>query len=250
MLRVLLNPISLVSGLLVLGILYRLRQRRFRETTALTFLWASLTLPALPLLSKCALLPLERIAPSQKLEEYPPADAIVVLGGTTAPLSRLRKVPGETFGNRVLRAAQLYHLKKAPRILVTGGKPYLPVGETPEGAARTEAIDMRDILVSLGVPASAILMEGEAKNTRENGSLSAKVAEREGIHSILLVSSAFQLKRAQRIFVPYFPKLVLVPSEHLVQDERFSLPDLIPSVPATLMSMIALHEWVAWWLGY
>jgi len=68
--------------------------------------------------------------------------------------------------DRVWHAARLFHRGLAPRIIVSGGSFLVATGQAPP--TQTEALAMRQFLVALGVPESAIVMEGKSLNTIEN----------------------------------------------------------------------------------
>lgn len=128
-------------------------------------------------------------------ETYPAAEAIVILGGGTAPIEYPRQtVEVNAAGDRVLYGAALYRAGLAPIVVVTGGN--LPWTDT----YRNPAEDMRDLLVSLGVPEDAILVEGESDNTYENAALTRELLEPMGVHKILLVTSAMHMPRSVPLF--------------------------------------------------
>lgn len=108
------------------------------------------------------------------------ADVIVVLGG------------GEH--ERPLRAAELFKQHAAPRILITG--------------AGDSGINWR-ILLEAGVPASAIEVEGQSKTTRENAEFTLKRLRAENVHRVILVTSWYHARRAQKTFEHYAPELKL-----------------------------------------
>ena len=58
--------------------------------------------------------------------------------------------------DRVISAAELWHAKKAPKIIVSGGSTQGPI---------SEASRMADLLKRLGVPTSAISLEEKSLNT-------------------------------------------------------------------------------------
>src|SRR5262245_12777557 len=105
MLRVLINPISVVSLLLLGWCVVLLRNRHWKPLARVAFLLISLSLPALPFVAKACILSIEKTYPSRPNAEYPNADAIVILGGTGSRVTKLRREPGEVFGNRLLRGA-------------------------------------------------------------------------------------------------------------------------------------------------
>lgn len=106
------------------------------------------------------------------------ADVIVVLGG------------GEH--ERPLRAAELFKQHAAARILITG--------------AGDDSIN-RQILISNGVPAGAIEVEGQSKTTRENAGFTLKRLRAENVHSAILVTSWYHSRRSLQTFEHYAPEL-------------------------------------------
>ncbi|UZR95112.1 YdcF family protein [Chondrinema litorale] len=120
----------------------------------------------------------------------------IVLGGVTdvhkLPRDRVFTKQG---ADRILHAAKLYDLGIIENILVSGGS-FLE-----DEDAISEALQMKKILVQCGIPDSAIFVEGNSLNTRENAIESAeilKVKFPEETH--LLITSAFHMKRAMGCF--------------------------------------------------
>jgi uncharacterized SAM-binding protein YcdF (DUF218 family) len=106
------------------------------------------------------------------------ADVIIVLGGGSH--------------ERPLRAAELFRQHAAPRILVTG--------------AGDDEIN-RLLLISNGVPASAIEIENKSMTTRENAEFSIKLLRAEKIRSAILVTSWYHSRRALKTFEHYAPEI-------------------------------------------
>ena len=104
------------------------------------------------------------------------ADALIVLGGE--PLAR----PQE--------AARLYNRGVSPVIYVTG-----------EGDSSRN----RQVLMSSGVPSSAILLETKATTTFENAMMLKPLLEKAHITSALIVTSPFHSRRALATFRKLIP---------------------------------------------
>ncbi len=113
--------------------------------------------------------------------------AIVILGyglndnGTMRTILRRRVLTG-------LAVAQFF--PQSP-IIVTGGNPR---------NGRTEAGQMRNMLVLLGFPADRILVEDKASSTVQNAQFSVPLAERAGTSGIILVTSTTHQDRADGNF--------------------------------------------------
>jgi uncharacterized SAM-binding protein YcdF (DUF218 family) len=127
--------------------------------------------------------------------EYPPTGAIVILGGVTAPA----EFPRETAeigsgGDRLIYGASLYKQGLAPVVVLTGGNlPWTDSDHVPSE-------EMRELLVLIGVPDSAILSEGLSTNTYENAIFTRELLEPLGIDRILLVTSALHMPRSVPLF--------------------------------------------------
>lgn len=110
-----------------------------------------------------------------KLEK---ADAIVVLSG-------------DSNGERVKQAAILYKQGYGRFLVMSGG---LITWD------QTYAANMKRQAMYLGIPAAAILLEDRSKSTYENAKFSLPILKNKGIHSIIVVSSPFHMRRAKGVF--------------------------------------------------
>lgn len=129
-----------------------------------------------------------------KMQTVTPFDAVVLLGGSTK-MSPSRPPELSDDGQRLFYAAQLYHLRKTPKIIATGGEAIFST------AALEISAQSRVLLESVGVPKSAIVEIGGV-NTREEmkhlrswlDGQGAAAPERVG-----LITSAAHLPRAMRL---------------------------------------------------
>lgn len=180
----------------------------------------------------------------------PTTDAIVVLGGGTKPATYPR--PGVDLneqGDRVFYAAQLYHQQKAPLIIASGGR--IDWRRTKKSPARSEAADMTDILLQLGVPASAIMLEPDSLNTYQNAVNVKKIVTQHHIRQILLVTSAMHMPRALYIFQRQGINAVAAPTDFLVTNSvekqgslQSTLLNLLPEAERLLQFTLALKEYI------
>jgi len=106
------------------------------------------------------------------------ADVIVVLGGGSH--------------ERPERAAELYKERVAPRIIVSGLGDY--------------EINRR-ILISAGVPASAIELETKSRTTQENALFTIKLLREQKLKRVILVTSWYHSRRALACFRHYSPAM-------------------------------------------
>jgi len=117
-------------------------------------------------------------------------DVILVLGnpakddGSIAPLAK----------SRVLEGIRQYRAGAAPRLLMTGG------------AVQNQFVEAQVMLQfarSQGVPAAALLAEGESRNTIQNAFYSYKIMQAHDWTSALVVTSPTHIRRASLIFSHY-----------------------------------------------
>ena len=106
------------------------------------------------------------------------AEVIIVLGGGSH--------------ERPERAAELFKVHAAPRILISG-----------EGDDEIN----RQILLKAGVPAGAIEVEGKSRTTKENAEFSVTKLRSEKIRSAIIVTSWYHSRRALQTFEHYGPEL-------------------------------------------
>ena len=164
------------------------------------------------------------------------ADAIVVLGGATRGDTHMGTLPDlNQQADRLVYAAALYKAGKAPLVVLSGGS---------HAEARPEAQLMRETLAVMGVPGKAMLLEGASRNTHDNALYSAVVLNGKGVHKILLVTSAFHMRRAQALFESQGFEVIPTPTDYQRLVAESVLPRWLPSVDDLARTTIALKEHV------
>lgn len=116
------------------------------------------------------------------------ADVIVVLGAGTRPSGG----PSFSHSRRIRHAFSLYQQGYAGKILCTGG--YTARHPVSEGQA------CANLLKSLGVPETAILIEENSRSTEENAIYTRQMMATHGLASALVVSDNYHLFRATVLF--------------------------------------------------
>ena len=115
-----------------------------------------------------------------------PSEAIVVLGA-----AQFNGRPSAVFRARLDHAADLYHERVAPLIVVTGGKQV--------GDQFTEATSGANYLHGKGVPDSAILRETTSRTSWESLAAAARVLDNRSAKKVVLVSDPFHALRIRSI---------------------------------------------------
>ena len=240
--------LALLLGFVVCLVL--LFRRRWGSGIALLVIVGQLWLASMPVFSNWLIGTLERRYPEQAVESIASADAIVVLGGLLEAAAPPRLQPDLTdAADRLVHTYRLYHAGKAPLIVVSGGM--LPWGA--QGIAEAESI--RALLVAWGVDEQAILVETRSRNTFENAHNTAQLLNNKGIDRILLVTSAFHMPRAVRVFNKAGVDLIAVSTDvRAVLITTLTLLDLLPDTVALHQTTLALKEYLGtiyyWWKGW
>ena len=232
--------------LLILLVAWLLRRRRPRTSGGLLLLGIfALYLVSATWFSRLLIGGLERQYPILSSAELPSVDAIVILGGTTYQVQPPRLESEEFNGARVQRGARLFKAGKAPRIIVAGGAPYL----TSEGLVRTEADDMAELLIMMGVPESAIIREGGSRNTFENMVNTTAILRAMKCETILLATSAFHMPRAMALFATSGLNVIPAGSDPRATGKLDRWRDFFPGPDGLKLTTLAVNEWVGLW-GY
>ncbi|HET8540444.1 MAG TPA: YdcF family protein [Anaeromyxobacter sp.] len=123
-------------------------------------------------------------------------DAVIVLGGVAdAAASRgTGEAEMSEAVDRVLRGWELYRAGRARNLLLSGGLVWPQPGDV------AEADRLAAKLAQWGVPPDRIAVERTSRNTRENAIESSRLAAARGWRTLLLVTSAAHMPRAQSCF--------------------------------------------------
>lgn len=175
-------------------------------------------------------------------ESYPTADLIVCLSGGMSANTNFSPYGELHFGaDRVRWAAKLYAAGKAPRVVLTGFE-----------SRESSLVFLRE----LGVPESAVLIDNDSMNTEENAAFTARLLANgaSARPRVLLVTSAWHMRRSLLMFRKYAPSLDVVPSpaDFEVLATHVGAPsfeEFLPGAGALSMNSVYLKEIVGYW-GY
>jgi len=246
-----LNPLVIGMGLLLLGVigagLKRWRLCLGLGVGAVAWLWIWST----PLMYRWIGVSLEREWPVVRAEDAPTADAIVLLGGGVGSNTNVSPYAEMWNGaDRVWHAARLYRAGKAPLVIPTG------CGER-EGAL--------PLLRDFGVPEEAILVEDKARNTEENAKfvealMNGRVGRIAGKgpetckQKVLLVTSAWHMRRSVLMYRKYAPSLEIIPAAAdyeamVITGHPFAFKDIWPDANMLFANSYIFKEYLGYW-GY
>jgi uncharacterized SAM-binding protein YcdF (DUF218 family) len=132
---------------------------------------------------------------------------------------------------------------KIKKILITGGQGLNPANDNREAEL------LADFLEWAGVSAEDIIIENEAKNTRQNAVLAKEKLEREGYgpdQAYLLITSAFHMKRALGCFQKVGIKVHAFPVDYYGNDSGLTIKSILQPDPNALVKW---HKLVKEWTG-
>jgi uncharacterized SAM-binding protein YcdF (DUF218 family) len=179
----------------------------------------------------------------QPLPEGPiKADAIVVLGGGARDLSWVPAGPEPSEGSleRLVGAVQLARKHRLP-LVMSGG-----TGDTKPGTV-LEADAMANVAMRLGIPAKDIVIENGSRNTWENAQAVQKILPG---RTIILVTSAFHMRRSVAMFKKQGFSVLPAPAGYLSQTRHGSYTDYLPQAEALATSSTAIAEYISLsWYG-
>ena len=233
-------PLGLAITLSAFGLLLVLAGRKkLAKTfilTAIVVLWVSSTAK----FADFVMGSLEQSYPPIEIEKIPIADAIVVLGGMTRGTvsgTELSDLDGGI--DRLFFGARLFKSGKAPILVLSGGN---AEGYQPESEA------MAKYLGVLGVPVDAMLLESESRNTYQNGLKTSLILEKHGVNRILLVTSAYHMRRAKAVFEQFGIKVVVAATDYQVVERYPSILDWLPQAAALDRTTKGIKEYIGWWV--
>ena len=198
-------------ALLAIAVGLALLRRRPRVAVASLVLGPLvLILGALPVAVDRLWASLEADAPNSYRPEVT-YDAVVLLGGVVDTLGSTRDQVA--YGNNVDRLTVVFDLLrggKANVVILSGG----PLSE----GLPTEAAYLKQQLLAWGIGEERIVIDPLSKNTRENAVQSAKLAHEHQFASVLLVTSAFHMKRAAGCFRAAGLRVDTLPVDYRMRD--------------------------------
>lgn len=233
-------PLPLALVVIALGALLLWRDRRVSGALLIGIAVIGLYGLSTPAVSDRLVASLEQRYPPPGMEDLPPVDAIVVLGGGVQPAAEPRTGPDlGAAADRLWHGAELYRAGKAPLVIVTGARPYEDLGPSAAEAAR-------DVLVRLGVPRGAIVLRPDSTSTYEDAvAVRGEIGARTGVDTLLLVTSAMHMQRAMITFQALGLQVWPAPTDRrAVRPARRGEWPWLPSHVAFADANHAWHEYV------
>ncbi|MEQ6122292.1 YdcF family protein [Reichenbachiella sp. MALMAid0571] len=231
----LIMPVSLISMAFVLSFFYK-KKRKQLQLTAIILLFVFSNPFLAHTLMKWWEVP--SISINSIIKPYP--IGVVLCGVTNTRLKPRDRVHFQKGADRIIHAVQLYKEGKIKKILISGGSGSLLYPE------ESESNDLNHFALMAGVKKRDIILENESRNTHENALNSGKIIKEENIKgNVLLITSAFHMKRAQACFKKENVKFDVFSTDLHSGEMEYSPIDLIvPNVGAIKTWTILLKEWI------
>jgi len=233
-------PIGLVFEFSIIALVLLWKGKRKSSATFLVVAMLVLWVSSMPIVADTLLGKLEQQYPAVALKDIPASECIVLLGGAVEPVFPPRvDVELLDAADRVYKTASLYRAGKGRLVIVAGGnQPWSGIGQT-------EAESIRILLLDWGVPASAIILDGASRNTRENAINTGALLDKAGCEIPLLVKSAAHMTRSVASFAKVGVNVFPISSDvRVVRTSQFTVFDFLPDADALKMTTDAMREWI------
>ncbi len=181
--------------------------------------------------------PLEDAYKPPPLSDIHTSDAYVILGS-----GALENVPdidgngalGSSSLPRVITAYRLYRIHPKP-IIISSGKIFNRGSETKIA---------KRFLISFGVPGNHIIEETKSVDTFENAQYTKEIADTYRLKKIVLITSAFHMKRSYMLFGRHFKEIVPYPTDYLTSRVNYDILSFLPGAGSLSAINTAMKEYL------
>ena len=225
------SPLFLVFFLILFGAFLRSKKTTFFGLLVLFFC-------SLPVISNNLIAYLEKDYTLQDASSINETDAIVVLSGMVTAIKT-----GETFKyefgdgvDRVLSGMDLLNNNKAPLLIFTRGKLPWQLG-LPEGEY------LKEFAIKYGISEEKILLTDNVQNTDEEAK-SVKRLLNTNDAEIILVTSAFHMPRAKKIFEAANIRIIPFAVDFNRSTKKTTLMDFIPTARSLSETSFFVREMI------
>ena len=217
-LPIIVSPLGLITILLFLGIF---RKKMLPSVIGLMILM----ILSLPIVSGQLIKFLEQSYTPTNPSEIVSADTVIVLSGIVKPIEHNNGVQYEFSDavDRIFAGINLLKIGKAQKIVLTRGKLPWSIG-VPEGEFLTEFIQ------SQGIDPNRILLTEVVQNTNDEAKAVSKILSKNS--EVILVTSAFHMPRAEKVFQNQNLKVVPYAVDFRSTTKKLDILDFLPQANA------------------
>ena len=227
-LPIIVSPLGLVIILITFGIFWR-------KMLPLLVAVILLLILSLPIVS-------QQLTGKKKKNYHPisahqinAADTVVVLSGMIKTIGQSDNLKYEFNDavDRILAGIQLLKLNKAKKIIVTQGR-------LPWSMGLSEGDILAEFIQSQGISSDKIMLTGIVQNTNDEAIAVSKILPKNS--SIILVTSAFHMPRAEKVFQNQNLKVISYAVDFRKSAKKTDIIDFLPSSKSFHESNIYFRE--------
>lgn len=209
------SPLMLVIGLIILGIIFNLRKFSLIGVIVLI-------LSSLPIISNKFIAYLEKDYQPIEISEIENVDAIVVLSGMIRVIGDEENLKYEFTDSvdRFFAGLDLFNNNKSPILILTRGK-------MPWSIGIAEGEYLKELAIKYGVSEENIILTDEVQNTDQEAKAIKEILTEDA--KIILVTSAFHMPRAEKVFKAANINLIPYPVDFQNSKSKTTMMDFIPS---------------------
>lgn len=178
---------------------------------------------------------------SQSSKHY---DYVVVLGGMMSYYDTKNKQIGFNRSvDRLMQGIKIIKQKKADKMIISGGD-----GSILKTIGR-EGDLVKQYLTDIGFNTDSLLIESDSQNTHENATNTASLLKNQKKRSVIIVTSAFHIRRALACFKKQGIDADYFPADRYAGKRKFTFDHLfIPQIEAMEKWSILIHEISGYWI--
>jgi uncharacterized SAM-binding protein YcdF (DUF218 family) len=213
------SPLMLVIGLIILGIIFNLRKFSLIGIIILIF-------SSLPIISNKFIAYLEKDYQPIEISEIENVDAIVVLSGMIRVIGDEENLKYEFTESvdRFFAGLDLFNNNNAPILILTRGK-------MPWSIGIAEGEYLKELAIKFGISEENIILTDEVQNTDQEAKAVKNLLANDNSR-IILVTSAFHMPRAEKVFKAANINLIPFPVDFQNSKSKTTMMDFIPSAGA------------------
>lgn len=197
-----LSPLPIVLILLFIG-LGNIHNSRRKSGVLLLLIGVFLYLSSTEAFIDRSLYKLENTYSTISEENLARGEVYILLGGGIITTTGEGNIPGLMPSVRIMKTPE-YYRKSPKKIYISGGTPL----QNQESESSVYARE----LVALGVNPEDIIIEEDSKNTNENALFIKRELENQEIESVILITSAFHMKRSMFVFEKNLQGIEIIPA--------------------------------------
>ena len=224
------SPLMLVIGLIILGIIFNLRKFSLIGIIILIF-------SSLPIVSNKIIAYLEKNYEPIEISEIENMDAIVVLSGMIRVIGDEENLKYEFTDSvdRFFAGLDLFNNNKSPILILTRGK-------MPWSLGIAEGEYLKELAIKYGIPEEKIILTEEVQNTDQEANAIKKILNEDA--KIILVTSAFHMPRAERVFKAANINVIPFPVDFQNSKSKTTMMDFIPSAESLFHTSHFVREMI------